>query len=159
MLAPEPMLTPLSRMRERGRGEGARVSADARTLAYAKSLRSCPTDAEQRLWYHLRASRFLGVKFKREKPIGPYIVDFVAVERGLVIELDGGHHGEQERSDADRTSFLQEKGYLVLRFWNHDVLARTDEVLEQIRVELTSCAALSPDPSPAGGRGESRTRN
>jgi very-short-patch-repair endonuclease len=131
------------------------MSTDARTLARAKSLRSSQTDAEQRLWYYLRAHRFQGIKFKRQKPIGPYIVDFVAPDRGLVIELDGGQHVEQSARDEQRTQRLQSEGYRVLRFWNDDVPLRTDAVLDQIRLALES-QPLSPNPSPASGRGEHR---
>ena len=140
-------------------GEGLSMSVDVRTLAYAKSLRSTQTKAEQRLWCHLRAHRFLGVKFRREKPIGPYIVDFVAAEQGLVIELDGGQHVDRQEADATRTSFLEQEGYEVLRFWNDEVLTRIDDVLEQIRIALALGETLSPNPSPASGRGEIKVRN
>lgn len=105
-------------------------------LDNAKRLRRDMTDAEQRLWYHLRAHRFLGLKFKRQKPIGPYIVDFVCTERCLVIELDGGQHQQQAEYDHQRDRYLQDRGYRVLRFWNHQVLAETEAVLEQIRLEI-----------------------
>jgi very-short-patch-repair endonuclease len=71
-------------------------------LENAKALRSNQTDAEQRLWYHLRAHRFMGLKFKRQKPIGRYIVDFVCMERRLIIELDGGQHAEQLGYDQQK---------------------------------------------------------
>jgi len=103
----------------------------------AKHLRSHMTDAETRLWYHLRSHRFLGLKFKRQKPIGPYIVDFVCLEHCLVIELDGSQHLQNER-DQQRDHLLQEYGYRVLRFWNHDVLTNTDAVLEAIRLAVFS---------------------
>jgi very-short-patch-repair endonuclease len=67
----------------------------ARSLDKAKALRSNQTDAEQRLWYHLRAHRFMGLKFKRQKPVGRYIADFVCMEQRLIIELDGGQHAEK----------------------------------------------------------------
>jgi very-short-patch-repair endonuclease len=102
----------------------------------AKRLRHEMTDAEQRLWHYLRAHRFLGLKFKRQKPIGPYIVDFICTERWLVIELDGGQHQQQVQYDQQRQCFLESRGYRVLRFWNHQVLAETEAVLERIRLEL-----------------------
>jgi very-short-patch-repair endonuclease len=98
----------------------------------AKALRSNMTDAEQRLWYQLRGKRFSEVKFHRQKPIGPYIVDFAAPSRKLIIELDGGQHSTALAYDAARTRYLETRGYTVLRFWNHDYLARTDDVLQAI---------------------------
>ena len=117
-------------------------------LENAKALRSNQTDAEQRLWYHLRAHRFLGLKFKRQKLIGRYIVDFVCMERRLIIELDGGQHAEQVGYDQQRDAWLRSQGYTVLRFWNNEVMQQLEGVLERIRL------TLSPGPSPASGRGE-----
>ena len=130
----------------RGRGEGAQATAPM--LNNAKTLRSQQTEAEQRLWYHLRAHRFHGLKFKRQKPMGRYIVDFVCIERRLIIELDGSQHSEQMDYDQSRDAWLRSRGYTVLRFWNNDVLQQLENVLEQIRL------TLSPGPSPASGRGE-----
>lgn len=118
-------------------------------LDYAKTMRSHQTDAEQRLWHHLRAHRFLGLKFRRQKPIGRYIVDFVCHESRLIVEVDGGQHADRTAYDSGRDDWLREHGFRVLRFWNHDVLQQTEVVLEAIRL-----AALSPAPSPACGRGE-----
>ena len=117
-------------------------------LPNAKALRSNQTDAEQRLWYHLRAHRFMGLKFKRQKPIGRYIVDFVCLEHRLIIELDGGQHAEQVAYDQERDEWLRSQGYTVLRFWNNDVMQNLEGMLEQIRL------TLSPSPSPTSGRGE-----
>jgi very-short-patch-repair endonuclease len=102
----------------------------------ARLLRSNMTDAEVRLWYHLRAHRFMGLKFKRQKPIGRYIVDFVCLEHFLIIELDGGQHAEQADNDRERDEYLSMRGYRVLRFWNHQVLAEMEAVLESIRLEI-----------------------
>ena len=115
----------------------------------AKHLRSHQTEAEQRLWYHLRAHRFMGLKFRRQKPVGRYIVDFVCHERGLIIEVDGGQHGEQVGYDRKRDDWLGEQGYRVLRFWNHEVMHQTDAVLERIRL-----AALAAPDRPRPRRGE-----
>ena len=123
-------------------------------LEKAKALRSNQTDAEQRLWYHLRAHRFMDLKFKRQKPIGRYIVDFVCRERCLIVELDGGQHADTLLKDQRRDAWLRGQGYTVLRFWNNDVMQQLENVLEQIRL-----AALSPTPSPASGRGESFRRS
>ncbi len=106
---------------------------DQKSLLNAKSLRSHQTEAEQRLWYHLRAHRFMGLKFKRQKPIGRYIADFVCVERRLVIEIDGGQHGEQVEYDLRRDAWLRGQGYTVLRFWNNEVLQQMEGVLEKIQ--------------------------
>ncbi len=121
-------------------------------LERAKTLRSEQTEAEQRLWYYLRAHRFMGMKFKRQKPIGHYIVDFVCHESRLIVEGDGGQHQENAGYDERRDAWLQEQGYIVLRFWNDEVMQQTESVLEAIR--LAAQRALSPDPSPASGRGE-----
>lgn len=130
-----------------GRGQKVQVRRKMRdpkpqTLANAKSLRSNQTEAEARLWYHLRAHRFMGLKFKRQKPVGRYIADFVCWERRLIIELDGGQHAEQVAYDQQRDAWLRSEGYTVLRFWNNDVMQQLDGVLEQIR------CAVSPEPSP-----------
>ncbi len=119
-------------------------------LDKAKTLRTHQTDAELRLWYHLRAHRFMGLKFKRQKPLGRFIVDFICMERGLIIELDGGQHADDVLRDQQRDVWFGEQGYTVLRFWNNDVMQNLEGVLERIR----DAVALSPGPSPASGRGE-----
>jgi very-short-patch-repair endonuclease len=103
-------------------------------LERAKSLRNEQTDAELCLWYRLRAHRFMEMKFKRQKPIGQYIVDFICHERNLIIEVDGGQHQDSVEYDRRRDAWLRDQGYTVLRFWNNDVLLQTDEVLDAIRV-------------------------
>ncbi len=108
----------------------------------ARHLRREQTDAEIRLWSRLRERRLAGFRFRRQFPIGNFIVDFCCRERRLVIEVDGGHHLEQVESDRKRTELLEARGYIVLRFWNTDVLANTDGVLEEILNALT--AAPSP---------------
>ena len=118
----------------------------------ARALRRAQTDAEAKLWHHLRAHRLLGHKFRRQVPIGAYIVDFVCPERGLVIELDGGQHVERVPYDDRRTAFLQSVGLRVARYWNDDVLLRTDEVLEDLVGRLNSVVVPLPSPLPAGER-------
>ncbi len=118
---------------------------------YARGLRGRQTDAERRLWSRLRDRRLLGHKFARQVPIDRYVVDFCCRERKLVVELDGGQHAIQLVYDADRTVFLSERGYRVLRFWDNDVLANTDGVLHRIAQAL---AGPSPRPSPQRGEGE-----
>ncbi|MET0239809.1 MAG: DUF559 domain-containing protein [Sphingobium sp.] len=122
---------------------------DAKLIGYAKSMRQSATEPEQRLWLALRAKRFSNLKFRRQKVIGPYIVDFACRDPMLVIEVDGDTHGDARTYDAKRTAFLEQQGYQVIRFSNLDVM----ENLEGI---LTSLAgfAISPLPtlSPEGER-------
>ncbi|MES2883993.1 MAG: endonuclease domain-containing protein [Pseudomonadota bacterium] len=126
---------------------------DAVRLQRAKQLRLDQTDAEARLWYHLRAHRFLGLKFKRQKPVGPYIVDFICLEHGLAIEVDGGQHNEDQAYDQRRSRYLAAEGLRVLRFWNDEVLRDTDAVLEQIRLVIESEAPSPLTPLPQAGEG------
>jgi very-short-patch-repair endonuclease len=139
-------------MRERvAEGRERASMAETRLIKHAKALRKNMTDAEQRLWYHLRAHRFLGAKFKRQKPIGPYIVDFVCMESRLAIELDGGQHAEDTEYDQRRDAWLATNGYTVLRFWNNQVMQELPEVLERIREALV--ATPSPPALPLAGEG------
>lgn len=108
------------------------MQQDQDLLARARQMRHISTDAEARLWRHLRAGRLAGIKFKRQQPIGGFIVDFVSFARRLVIEVDGGQHVERHQYDAQRTRWLQAQGFRVIRFWNDDVLQRTELVLEEI---------------------------
>ena len=89
----------------------------------ARQMRNHPTEAESLLWQHLRRSRILGRKFRRQEPIGPYIVDFLCYDPMLVIEIDGSQHTGLIAYDAERSSFLERRGFKVIRFWNHEVLA------------------------------------
>ena len=131
---------------------------DPRLLKHAKALRKDMTDAERRLWYHLRGHRFEGAKFKRQKPIGSFIVDFVCMESRLVIELDGGQHADNTGYDQRRDAWLTANGYRVLRFWNNEVMQNLPGVLERIREALGFTDAPSPPtPLPQAGEG-SRTQ-
>src|SRR5688500_13027798 len=107
-------------------------------LQHAKRMRSTATDAEALLWRHLRGKRFSGYKFKRQKPVGAFIVDFVCLRCNLVIEADGGQHSDAVDYDAARTAWLETQGYMVLRFWNNDILLRTEAVLDSIFSALQS---------------------
>ena len=115
-----------------GWGEGMDKSVPRQR---ARALRKNCTDAERHLWYHLRANR-LGFKFKRQVPIGEYIVDFVCLEKRLIIELDGGQHIDNQIYDKKRTDWLKTRGFKVLRFWNHDVFQQTVSVLDVIMTTL-----------------------
>ena len=106
--------------------------AEQHLLDHAKRMRSAPTDAEALLWRHIRGKRFSGFKFRRQQPIGPYIVDFVCLDRKLVIEADGGQHGDAIAYDTVRTAWLEAQGFRVLRFWNNDVLLQPEAVLDTI---------------------------
>jgi len=119
----------------------------SRTLATAKSLRTTSTDAEIKLWYHLRAKRLGGLKFRRQHPIPPYVADFFCEELKLVIELDGSQHNEG--ADSARAHALERQGLLILRFWDNQVLQEIEAVLEAI-LNFARNRTLSPTPPPAG---------
>ena len=102
----------------------------------ARELRKQSTDAERLLWSKLRNRSLMGLKFRRQFPIGKYIVDFVCRERSLIIEIDGGHHQEQRQADSTRAAWLNARGFRVVRYWNNEVLADVDSVLESIRMTL-----------------------
>ena len=112
------------------------VSLHKRTIpkifGRAKQLHREMTEPEAKLWTHLRAHRMGDVHFRNQHAIGNYIVDFCAPRKKLIIELDGGHHLEQEEYDKERTDFLESKGYRVLRFWNNVVMKDIDSVLRVI---------------------------
>jgi very-short-patch-repair endonuclease len=110
------------------------------TTARARQLRARETDIERRLWFLLRDRRLNGVKFRRQVPIGPYIVDFVCQEAKLIVEVDGSQHADQVAYDAARTEWLSTVGYRVLRFWNNDLIENEDGVLTAILNELNSNA-------------------
>lgn len=110
-------------------------------IKYAKILRKNQTPAENRLWYFLRAHRYKDLKFKRQKPIGNYIADFVCLELKLIIEIDGSQHFMQRNYDTQRTYWLEAKGFCVLRFWNNQVMREIEGVLEAIdeKIKTLSC--------------------
>ena len=130
-------------------GEGGIPPIPPDMLQHARSLRSKQTDAEQLLWGLVQDRRFAGKKFRRQHPIGRYILDFYCHECRLAVELDGGQHNDEEtRSRDDRRSrFLREQGVRVVRFWNHDVLLQTESVLESLWDEVHGDVGYS-DPSP-----------
>jgi len=97
-----------------------------------RNLRRAQTDAEARLWQRLRDRRLGGYKFRRQHKIGTYFVDLVCSEASLIIEVDGGQHAERQSYDEARTAALEAAGYRVIRFWNDDVLKRTENVLTEI---------------------------
>ena len=113
----------------------------------ARILRNSATDAERRLWQHLRLRQLGGFKFRRQVPLHGYVVDFLCVELKLVVELDGGQHADQTAYDEIRTGVLQGAGYRVLRYWNDDALLRTSDVLEDILRELEAIQGMSNSKS------------
>lgn len=129
-------------------------------LKHAKALRKQMTDAERRLWYRLRAHRFGGYTFKRQVPIGPYVVDFACLGHKLVLESDGGQHADSSR-DEIRDEWLRQNGFRILLFWNNDVLRQTNAVLEQVLQALEQAETSSPSPGalrapPSPLRGEGK---
>lgn len=110
---------------------------EGQNLEFAQKLRTDMTEAEKKLWAQLRARRLSGRKFKRQVPIGSFIVDFVCLEEKLIIEVDGSQHTDEIGYDENRTNFLERHGYNVVRFWNNDVMARMPIVLESILAALS----------------------
>jgi very-short-patch-repair endonuclease len=126
-----------------------------KTRARARTLRREMTLAERAIWYAVRAHRLNGAGFRRQTPIGPYIVDFVSHTAKLVIEIDGGQHFEPKQAayDARRDAFLQSKGYRVLRFNNHDVMTNRDGVLTVIASAIGEASTPSLTLPRKRGRG------
>lgn len=104
----------------------------------ARTLRKSQTDAELLLWKRSRSRHTAKFKFRRQHAFGPYIVDFVCLEKWLVIEVDGSQHMQHSAYDAKCTAWLESKGFCVLRFWDNDVLIQTDSVMQVILEALTS---------------------
>jgi very-short-patch-repair endonuclease len=118
-------------------------------VAAARELRSRETDAEDRLWDALRGRRLDGLKFRRQHPVGPFVIDFCCVERRLAIEVDGGIHESQQERDAQRQQLLVATGFRVLRFANDDIQNRLPHVLAAIR---TAAGEEPPSRPPGPGR-------
>lgn len=133
----------------KGVGKGVR-----RIVAAARKLRRTSTDMERKLWHRIRDKQIEAFRFRRQRPIGKYIVDFICLEAKLIVELDGGQHAESVLPDEKRTVFLESLGYHVVRFWNNEVLENMDGVLARIREHLLGLH--QPHPSPPLGRGGSR---
>ena len=113
-------------------------------IGIAKNLRKRSTDAEILLWRHLRSKRLEGLKFRRQQPIGNYIVDFVCFEKRIVIEVDGGQHVIEKYKDNKRDKWLEGQGFKVLRFWNIEVLMNIQGVFEVIRENCLYHPPLTP---------------
>jgi len=111
---------------------GIAMPVPAKIRKLSRDLRKNPTDAEAKLWRYLRHKQIDGYKFRRQHPLGQYVVDFVCLETMLVIEVDGGQHAESIRRDERRTAFLEKQGFRVLRFWNNEVLGNINGVIATI---------------------------
>jgi very-short-patch-repair endonuclease len=114
--------------------------ATEREIERARSLRTNSTEAEARLWRHLRSRQLHGAKFRRQSPVAGFTVDFTCQAARLAIEIDGGQHADNPQ-DGERTTAIEAAGYLVLRYWNHDVLANTEGVLDDIAGHLRNAMA------------------
>lgn len=134
----------------RGAGEVA-IMADEQDTKIARKLRQQQTPQEVKVWARLRDRKFLGYKFRRQVPLGSYVVDFYCAEKKLVLEIDGGHHMQQQTQDQQRENFLRSQGYQILRFWNSEIEQNLEGVFERIlQVLQTPSPGLRPS-SPARG--------
>ena len=115
----------------------------------ARALRKAQTDCELRLWRLLRAKRLAGWKFRRQLPIGSYIVDFACPSARLIVEADGGQHAESAY-DARRDAWLAAQGWQVIRVWNNDIITNEEGVLTAV---LAALSGPLPNPSPMKGEG------
>lgn len=138
-------------------GQGSGASTDMQARRNARSMRRGPTEAEKRLWRALRHDLPPAIgHFRRQAPIGPYVVDFVSLQAKLIIEVDGEQHGfEAERAhDQRRSHFFEAQGFRILRFWNRDVMRETRSVVDTILAVLGEHTTTpTPSPSPQGGGG------
>ena len=130
---------------------------DERLLGFARQMRTDSTDAEIKLWWLLRNRKLAGFKFRRQVPLGNYILDFYCHEAGLVVEADGGQHDDPsyQTYDLRRTEYLRTQGISVLRFWDNDILRNTQAVKEEIYRVLTQqevrpveIPPVPPHPNP-----------
>ena len=150
-----PLITPPLRGSRQAKGDSpqarrwgvVRRSYTQHAQQKARSLRENQTDAEGLLWHYLRHKQLDGHKFRRQQPIGPYIVDFACMPRKVIVELDGGQHAERRTHDERRDRFLQGQGYRLLRFWNNEVFENCFGVLERIYEAVQN----PPPPQPAPG--------
>ena len=125
---------------------------DPRLLEYAKQSRREMTEPETRIWLQLRAKRFQGIKFRKHKVVGNYIVDFSSRDPMLAIEIVGDTHAEQEEYDEVRTKFLEQQGYQVVRFTNQEVMQNLEGVLGSLTATISELTPPLPTLSPEGER-------
>jgi very-short-patch-repair endonuclease len=132
-----------------GQGMQGHTNEKIRAEDHPRALRNAPADVESRLWQRLRGRQIENCKFRRQHPFGDYILDFVCLERKIVVELDGGQHVHASDYDGKRSRFLEQAGYVVLRFWNNEILENMEGVLEVILRALRDKADPIPtQPSP-----------
>jgi very-short-patch-repair endonuclease len=124
-----------------------------KSLEFARHLRQEQTDCEQLLWSRLRAHRLFGLKFRRQQPVGRYVVDFFCAESRLIVELDGGQHVERADYDEERDAWLRGEEYVVLRYWNNDVMGNLAGVLEDIAQHAGKLDGEAPSPQPLPPQG------
>lgn len=124
------------------------VAVMEKNTTIARKLRNNMTEAEEYIWYMLRSKNIRGLKFRRQQPIGKFIVDFVCFENKLIIEIDGGQHNVNKEYDHRRDEWLQNQGFKVMRFWNSEVIENRPAVLEKIS---DFCFHPSPTPPIKGG--------
>ena len=120
-----------------------------------RRLRRQQTEAERALWQRVRDRRLLGRKFRRQHRIGRFVADFICLEAGLIVELDGSQHLDCAAYDAARTRWLAKQRFRVIRFWNDDVLLRMEDVLSAIATALAAPHPPFGHPLPASGARES----
>jgi very-short-patch-repair endonuclease len=143
--------------REAG-GWGSRFSRTKAVTARARKLRANMTGAEARLWRALRRAQLNGFSFRKQHPVGPFVIDFYCAPLRLAIEVDGGQHAEQTKeADDRRTQWLAEKGITVVRYWNNDVLSNLEGVLSDLLTHIERLAQAATTPTPTlplsvGGR-------
>ena len=118
-------------------------------LHLARQLRRSLTDAEKKLWAHLRNKQLHGLKFRRQVPVCGFIADFLCDSAKLIVEVDGGQHAMQEERDLERTKVLESAGFQVLRLWNNDVMSNIEGVLSEI-AKTAGAAPPHPNPLPLG---------
>jgi len=114
------------------------------TKRNTRALRRDMSDAERLLWQHLRRRQVAGQRFRRQHPVGTFIVDFACLEAALIVEVDGGQHADQKEYDTARTAWLERQGFRVVRFWNSEVLTNLEGVREVIERELLSRSRPPP---------------
>jgi very-short-patch-repair endonuclease len=124
-----------------------------RSAKLQRTLRNNLSDAEKALWHLLRGRQICGLKFRRQHPFGDYILDFVCLENKLVIEVDGGQHGQQAEYDENRTRKLQAAGFRVLRFWDNEVLKEEESVREKVWLMVQELQSHPPPNLPLEGGG------
>ncbi len=122
-------------------------------IQFCKALRQNSTDVEKILWYFLRNRNLLNCKFRRQHLIGNYIVDFICIDIKLIIELDGGQHNLRQQYDNNRTNFLNQQGFKVLRYWNNELTMQLESVMNDIvneveKLKIDRLKNPHPDPLP-----------